>query len=167
MNDSIHDSGFSTIEALVAITLIAVAGALMFWVSAVSIRSLSASKASITLAADALSIDSALRSFTGRVRIPWWERQVRVSTEGPLATVPWLDGQRDTELTIVKDDDYLTVYGPEDAEIYRSRAKIESLEVTPIEMDGKTPSGLQFKYVIDGVTLTCVAPFASRALGTQ
>lgn len=164
MNEKAREAGFSTMEAIVSIALIAIAGTLMLWVSAVSIRSLGATKDRVTLAADVLAVDSSLRSAVGRVRIPWWERRVRVTDEGSRASVPWLDGNPEGVLTIAEDNGRLVIGGPDGSVIYRSRVKIDSLNVSAIANDTGVPTGLEIRYVLGGEPIACSAPFASRAL---
>lgn len=167
MNEYSFDSGFSTIEALVSIALISIAGALMLWVSTVSIQSLGASQKSITLAADVLSIDTSLRSAANLVRIPWWERRVRTNEEGSSVSVAWLEGKPNEELTIREDQGYILVTGADDKTIFRSRVRIDSLAISPIADDDGVPRGLEIRYDLGGETFVCNAPFASRALGVK
>ncbi len=165
MNKSEAEAGYTTIEALVSVALIALAGAIMLGISAVSIRSLAASKNAASVSANALAIDGALRAAIGRVRVPWWERRFAVTEGDSRASVAWLDGFPDRELSVSESGGHLVMEESGRGILYRSGAEIDSLSVETLRDPGGFCAGLEIRYGVGGTAFTCVAPFASRSLG--
>lgn len=158
--------GFTTIEAIVAIAIVAAAGAIMAIVSGIAIKSLAKTGDGAMTAADCLMTDTALRTAVGRVRIPWWESRVEIELSPDSASVLWFDGMPESALTLSIDDGHLVISGgPESNRMYRSRVALDGVSFRALTGDNDMVRGIEITYTKQNTVITCAASFASFAMG--
>lgn len=172
------DAGFTTVEAIVAIAIIAAAGAMLAMASSVAFRTLIKTHDGVITSADCLSTDAAIRAAVGRVRIPWWESRAKAELSAEGVTIPWLDGIKENTITLSVVDGHLVILSSvadslssegsgETAVIYRTRFALDDVSFSALSLEDKTVRGIEVTYTKGNATVTCDAPFASFAMGKQ
>lgn len=155
------ESGSTALEALIAIAVIAVAGAALVAGTRLGLSSSVASGQAGTAAAGILRFDDALRSAALRVRIPYWSTALRIEPDQTGCAVPWVDGNPSRYLTLAASSDFLEL--SIDGETRRFSSVLDA-KFRIISRDGNVPAGLRVDYTIGGRKLTCVARFGAAAI---
>jgi type II secretory pathway pseudopilin PulG len=93
-------AGFSTLEALVALLLIALIGALVSQAVSGSTRGARGARARATAAVRLLQLDAALRRAVGSVGIPYWMGPVEPRAGGAAIILPFVGGEEKRTLKV-------------------------------------------------------------------
>ncbi len=101
--------GFSTLEVLVALVLIALIGLVAVEALAGGRRAGSAIAARITASMRLLQLDAALRSAVGQVRVPYWAGPVEAQPEPGGASLRFRDGEETRSLRLRAEGGWITL----------------------------------------------------------
>ncbi len=160
------DEGISTIEALVAIAILAIAGVALLGGASGAMAALVKAKNTARITSSLLRTDSLLREKIGNIRIPFWEQKTEITVPGESAEIPWYDGKKDHLLKLyIKEGTFIieTVTG-ETSETTALSSDIEHIDIKPILKGDKVPEGLDIGYTIKGKAYRTLAAFASAPL---
>lgn len=164
-----RNDGFTTVELLVAIALISIAGAALYAGLSVAVRTLGKADRTVKTAAQVAVIDNALRSHIGRIAIPFWETKYTGEITPETARIAWLDGIGDRSLSIKHADGRLTLTLDEGEESPRvinlSANHVTSITIFRFPDTEGQPAGLRFSIHTERRTFESVYLFTSLPLG--
>lgn len=160
------DSGISTIEALVAVAILAIAGtALLGGTSGAMSALLKAKTAGITAIA-ILKTDEVLRTKTGNILIPFWEKNVTIDVGNIPADIPWYEGIAISFLKVYAKDGVVCIEtGIEDnTEILMFPKYLTNMDMRIVIREDQTPVGIDYHYTIFKTEYRTLALFGSSPL---
>lgn len=146
-----------------ALFVISVTGAALFWGSGTALRSFERGFRGARAAVQALMIDDRLRAEAGRVRIPYWDRASHLSQSRDLATVPYYEGIKKAQLSIEGEASALLIESPAGKSRFAGAVLVS---VAALERDGAL-AGLDLSYTVGGRAYRCLAAFGSAALAPK
>ncbi|MCK4542401.1 MAG: type II secretion system protein [Spirochaetales bacterium] len=152
--------GFTLLETLVAITLIAILGALLFPVFMNALSLIERVKNLNTWSRTLLTLEQHLRDKVGRIEYPYWGKNRAFEILDETVRIPYWDGKKDACLTIRLTGGTLVIESPGEA---RSFPGISEIGFSPLLMKESQSAGLSIT-IIHGknepVTIQCT--FANR-----
>lgn len=161
-----RNSGISTVEALVAVAIIAIAGGALLAGSTGAMRALARAKNTAKTSITILKIDALLRKNIGMVRIPYWERDAVIKTDGISAELPWFDGKPESVLRLYVVDNTFMIETPnaDTPVIQKIAEEIENVSFSVLKTQGVISTALEIKYTIQGKTYRTLCALASAPL---
>ena len=164
-------AGFTTLEAIVAILVVSIAGAALFAGVFTALRGMEKEKRTIIDASLILKTDRAIRDAVGKVRIPFWERDTAITITDDEANIPRYEGKRDCFLHIKWIDSKLSIQTQEKDEVL-STVNLTGLDDVSIELltdtsTDKSPVGLDISWYIHDREYHTIAAFASAPLENE
>lgn len=155
-----RESGFTTLEALAGLIILGVVAAAAGGAASSGIRGFRATRETSITAARVLVLDDYLRRAAREIRIPYWERRVRVEAGLPGWRIGWWLAQADQVIRVEETDDGMAVTTPEGSRVFRDATV---LAVSPIpDMDGP-PRGLRVRYRVRELEFVTEAEFGAWA----
>jgi len=154
------DEGSTLIEAVVAVMVIAIAGAALFGGVGVGMRAFEKGDRAAHSAAEALMIDDTLRERSREVKIPYWERGARLGRDAGSTTVFYYGGLKKSTLSIAEQDSALVLDCPAGRSAFPG---IHLISVLPLESGGAL-AGLDVSYAIGGRRYHSLAAFGAAPL---
>jgi type II secretory pathway pseudopilin PulG len=167
-----NDAGSTTIEALVALLILSIAGAALVAGTsggiAAAVRAQGAAKDATTV----LRLDDAVRRAALRVRLPYWDRSAvasAVAEAGAAAgagalTVPWFDGVADETLRLSIEGETLKVESGGTTTIFSGMQNTAAKFIT--EKDDSV-KGIDLRCEIGGRQVHIVAPFGAVPMAKE
>lgn len=165
-----NEAGSTTIEALVALLILSIAGAALVAGSsggiAAAVRAQRAAKDATTV----LRLDDVLRRAALRVRLPYWDRsaasaatgtQTGAGTAAGALSVPWFDGVAAETLRLSVEGEKLTV---EDGGVTTTFSGLRNIAAEFIVGADDSVSGIDLRCEIGGRQVHVVAPFGAVPL---
>jgi type II secretory pathway pseudopilin PulG len=166
---SAKESGFTTIEALTAMALIAVAGAMIAGVSTLAIRSAQKSRESVRTTLTLILTNRAIRESAARIRTPYWANADFAESDGNSCMARWLDGKKDDTLTIEKADDAVIIHSTVEGKESQTRVcqGFKEVSINLIKRDDGVPVGLRVDFSLNGANRSIQSAFASVPLNRE
>jgi type II secretory pathway pseudopilin PulG len=156
-----NEAGSTTIEVLVALIILSIAGAALIAGSRSGISAAAGAQRAAVSSISILRLDDAVRRAALRVRIPYWDRSVKIVDEGQTLAIPWFDGDPAMTLSLgmVADTIVLETGGEKSSFTGIKNAKQEF-----IRDEAGSVKGIDLRYEIDGRELHVLASFGAFAL---
>lgn len=159
-----NEAGSTTIEALVALLILSIAGAALVAGSsggiAAAVRAQRAAKNATTV----LRLDDTVRRAALRVRLPYWDRSaasaLAASGAGSLS-VPWFDGVAAETLRLSVEGENLTVEG---GGVTTTISGLRNIAAEFIAGADEAVKGIDLRCEIGGRQVHVVAPFGAVPL---
>ncbi len=161
-----RQAGFTTLETLVSIALVAIAGAIIAAVSTLSIAAIHKSNQSIRNTSSLIMADGLIRGAASRVRIPYWVKAGAVEAAGDSIAIHWLDGVREATLSVGTADGKLLIEesGAETSTRKEIGRNLADIDFEAIQEGNTTPSGIRIRFKAGGSQRELVAAFGSSPL---
>lgn len=140
--------GFTFIEAVVSLLIIALISAAIYATFATAYKALNTTQKSLIATSNVLIIDAKLRDSLSLVCIPFWVRNVHYSSTDTSITIPWVKGVESKSVTVSLEN-----------------YKIENGHIDIIKGVNEIPLGCHILYTIENKEYMTSIVFASIPLG--
>lgn len=140
-------AGYSFIEVLVSLIIIALIGGILYFSYAVSVKSINSSRHKLQYAIIRLNTDTVLRKNIQRINIPYWINETPdITANENKIYLDWIDGKKEKKTITFSN-------------------KVSFTECIPILTSNKKIKGIEVKYLIDNNEYKTVSLFSSRPYG--
>jgi len=123
LNTKSGSSGFTLLEALIALTLTALIGTAVFSVFPDALVFCRRITEQTKWNRELIRLERALRESVSDIRIPYWIEEIEITYKGDVLNVPYWRGKRDLLLNITMADGDLKIATPSDDYVFRGYVK--------------------------------------------
>lgn len=179
MSSRPDESGYTMVEAAVALALLSLLAGAIAAFSFGGFRALEGARAAYASARTLGRMEEAMRREAGKIRIPFWDRGARLeessgdraearflpeagASAAGRASIAYYEGEREKLLSFGWELGRLVLAAPEAEEDF---APIEELRVFPMPASGACPRGLRIEFTMRGKRYAIAAHFGGAALG--
>ena len=156
-----NETGSTTIEALVALFILSIAGAALVAGARGGIASAAGAQRAAKSSISILRLDDAVRRAANRVRIPYWGYSVPVVDEGQTLSIPWYDGDPTLTLRLSLSADTVLLETGEEKYTFTGTQNVKQ----DLVLDrGGSVKGIDLQYEINGRQIRVLAPFGAFPL---
>jgi len=155
------DHGYTTIELIIVLGIIAIIGSAVFSLSAASIRATSEAHKNMRKAALLLCCDSVLRKHILAVRVPFCGQDIAIAHDYSSISVPYYQGEKNHTLTIFRESRMIMLKA---GEVTISLPGVEYIDATVLLGKAGENAGLIIVYRIDGTEYRTIAAFGETAM---
>lgn len=156
-----QDGGASTLEALIAISILGLALSALVVAFSASSKTSAKTSSTISEAVKALSLDEYIRSTALRIRIPYWDSMARVNFIDGGVAIPYLDGMKKDILSLAAEDSSIKFALNAESRTFTG-AYLLSISVVP--ENAESPRGISVEYSIGDNSYITLANFGSWAI---
>lgn len=156
------DSGFTMLEAAVALALLSAFGGLVATLASGGTRAIERAHEASAAASALLGSEAAIRGAASRVRIPYWERKASLRKTERGFSIPYYEGDPALRLELGRDEKSLYIATAGEA---RRFASVEALGIDPLVASTGELRGMAVALSIGGSRYLVAARFGQGALG--
>lgn len=157
-----REAGSTTLEALLAVAILAVAGSALLSSLGTGLPVAAAAAQASRAASELLLADDAFRREVGRVRVPLWERGALPRSGEAMTEIGWYGGVRGGVLSF--SDRGEAGFAISSGEAALSFPRIRDARVLAALPRQGVPQALELRFVLDGRGYAVIAPLGSAPL---
>ncbi len=152
------EDGSTTLEVIAALAILAVIGAASYSVTVAGLHASEPTRRAASYASRLVQTDDALRRFVGRIRIPYWVRDVTLETGNGVYRLPYYEGTGPLTLEMANGGDALSIASSSE-HVTIDGVRLES--VKPLPESSQRIRAVMVMYRIAGKEYRTIASFGS------
>lgn len=156
-----REAGTTTIEALVAIAIVSLMGAVLLSGAGGGIRAARRAVEAASHASTLLRADDSLRAACSRVLVPYFERAPFIGGSGASIQISWYGGKKDALLRVFGEDGALVVSVP--GASFRLPS-VTDVAAEPFAPSKGSPRAVRFTYTVGNREYVTIAPLGAWPL---